>query len=140
LIHGIVHDITSLRNAENSKIQIEKFTANERLIRIMAHEIRNPLNNIRLAADYLQSMDKESQEELYLEIIKRNTNRINQLISELLDFSKPVELVSQEISLQHVVEKSLSETMDRMQLKKIQLIKEYTDDSFNIIADIQNFQ
>ncbi len=47
LIHGILHDITNIRKAEVLNIQAEKLAANERLIRMLAHEIRNPLNNIK---------------------------------------------------------------------------------------------
>jgi nitrogen-specific signal transduction histidine kinase len=41
-VHGIIHDITNIKKAEFSNLQAEKVAANERLIRMLAHEIRNP--------------------------------------------------------------------------------------------------
>ena len=52
-VHGIIHDITNIKSAEKLNIQAQKLAANERLVRILAHEIRNPLNNIKLSADNL---------------------------------------------------------------------------------------
>jgi len=136
-VYGIMHDITNLKIAANSKIQIEKFAANERLIRIIAHEIRNPLTNIHLSADHLKLNYTNGELEPYLGIIERNGIRINDLITELLNFSKPIELVSQKISIQEILDKCLLDTMDRLQLKEIELVKDYSDRPFEIIADKQ---
>ena len=61
LIHGIIHDITNIRKAEQANIQAQKLAANERLIRILAHEIRNPLNNITLAVEQLKTPSDEEE-------------------------------------------------------------------------------
>jgi hypothetical protein len=36
-IHGIIHDITNIKKAEQANVQAQKLAANERLIRILAH-------------------------------------------------------------------------------------------------------
>ncbi len=46
LIHGIIHDITNIKRAEKANLLTEKLAANERLVRVLAHEIRNPLNRV----------------------------------------------------------------------------------------------
>src|SRR5687768_5888920 len=38
VVHGIIHDITNIKKAELSTLQAEKLLANERLIRMLAHE------------------------------------------------------------------------------------------------------
>ncbi|MEO5595314.1 MAG: PAS domain S-box protein [Chitinophagaceae bacterium] len=48
-VQGIIHDITGLKNAEKANLQTAKIKATERLVRTLAHEVRNPLNNIILA-------------------------------------------------------------------------------------------
>src|SRR5258705_11058105 len=40
LVHGIIHDITNIKKAEDINLQAQKLAANERLMRILAHEIR----------------------------------------------------------------------------------------------------
>ena len=93
LVHGIIHDITNLKKAELANLQAQKLAANERLMRIIAHEIRNPLNNISLSIQHFDDIaaDPEMKKEL-VGIIQRNCNRINQSITELLDLTRSGEL------------------------------------------------
>ena len=136
-VYGIMHDITNLKIVNNSKIQLEKFAANERLIRIIAHEIRNPLTNIHLSIDHLKLSYTNDELEPYVGIIERNGVRINELISELLNYSKPIELILERIPLQQILEKCLEENADRFHLKNIELVKDCPQRPLEIIADQQ---
>ena len=72
---------------------MEKFTATGRVARTIAHEVRNPLTNISLAAEQLQDMAIQNNESsMLLDMISRNGIRINQLISDLLTATKAIEL------------------------------------------------
>jgi PAS domain S-box-containing protein len=85
LVHGILHDMTNLKRVEQANLQAQKLAANERLMRIIAHEIRNPLNNISLSIQHFDDIaaDPAVKKEL-VGIIQRNCKRINQSITELL--------------------------------------------------------
>src|SRR5690606_29536479 len=72
IVHGIIHDITNIKKAEYANLQTEKLAANERLIRMLAHEIRNPLNNIVLSVEHLMPDAGEEQKD-FLGIIQRNS-------------------------------------------------------------------
>lgn len=133
LYHGILHDITNLKKAEKVKFQAEKLAANERLVRILAHEIRNPLNNISLSVDHIKISDLKQKP--LIDIIKRNSVRINQIITELLDSTKPLELVFEKISLQDILEESLSVAIDRINLQKIKVEKALPPGPCFIAAD-----
>ena len=136
LIHGIIHDITNIKRAEEANIQAQKLAANERLIRILAHEIRNPLNNITLAVDQLQLPDDEEEKQRYLTaIIQRNCTRINKIITELLDLTKPLELKFEKFPLQEILDESLSLATDRINLQHIKVQKNYPDSPLEIEAD-----
>src|SRR6185369_14198212 len=52
--HGIIHDITHIKKAEKITLQVEKLAAAGRLVRTLAHEVRNPLNNINLSVEHLR--------------------------------------------------------------------------------------
>ena len=52
-VQGIIHDITNLKKAEKATLQAEKLGAANRLVRALAHEVRNPLNNINLSVEQL---------------------------------------------------------------------------------------
>lgn len=131
---GFVHDITNLKKAEKANLQIEKLAAAGRLVRTLAHEVRNPLNNINMSVEQLKN---EVSEDLsfYLHIIYKNSNRINDLIKELLDFSKPSELTFEKRSLQSVIDTTIAQALDRIILKHINLQLKYDNDPALILGD-----
>jgi PAS domain S-box-containing protein len=135
MMHGIIHDITKIKMAEAANLQAEKLAANERLIRMLAHEIRNPLNNIILSIDQLMPMQRDEMQKSFMDIIQRNSLRINNIITELLNLAKPTELVLVEHSLQEVMDESLSRTEDRIKLQNIEVKKIYPSASLIIPAD-----
>jgi len=136
LVHGILHDITSIKKAEIANLHAQKLAANERLIQILAHEIRNPLNNISLSLEQLSMQADAVEDNQYLVgIMQRNTARINNIIKELLDQTKPIELNFQSYSLQEMLDESISMTSDRINLQQINLQKKYPDLPAEIKAD-----
>lgn len=136
VVHGILHDITNIKKAELSNLQSEKLAANERLVRMLAHEIRNPLNNIILTSEHLlMTTEKDETEQNLLSILQRNGGRINQIITELLNLTKPPELIFENYSLQEIVNESLALANDRIELEKTVVEKTYPEESLNIKAD-----
>jgi PAS domain S-box-containing protein len=137
LVHGILHDITDIKKAEIANLQAQKLAANERLMRILAHEIRNPLNNISLSVDHFDMMDEDDpeMEKNLVDIIRRNCTRINHIITELLNLTRPPELTFETHKLQDIIEESLAMNADRLELQKIIVNKKYTSDILEISAD-----
>ncbi|PWU02860.1 MAG: hybrid sensor histidine kinase/response regulator [Bacteroidetes bacterium] len=132
---GIIHDISNLKKAEKSKLQVEKLEATGRLARILAHEIRNPLNNINLSIEQLKYSNGEDESKIYLDIIQRNANNINELIGELLNSFKPAEPSLEKVSLQQVMKDAIANAIDRIQLKKIELNVSFPDEPMEILGD-----
>jgi len=135
LLHLIIHDITGLRNAEKIKLQSEKIAASERLIRLLAHEVRNPLTNITLAAEQIKLQVSDDHILRCVSIVKNNGKRINQLITELLNFAKPGNLVLEKYTLQEIMEESLVTAEDRISLQKIELCKHFDSKPCYVRAD-----
>jgi nitrogen-specific signal transduction histidine kinase len=50
----------------------------------LAQEARNPLGHITLSVEMLQSLIKDNDQKIYLDVIMRNSIRINDLINEFL--------------------------------------------------------
>lgn len=130
--------VNELDKSNNELIElksIEKFAVTGRLSRTIAHEVRNPLTNINLATEHLRSeMPQDSENELLFEMITRNSNRINDLISDLLNSTKAAHLIFKKESVNMLLDSSLDFAQDRLDLKKIKVIKEYVDDP-EIMAD-----
>jgi PAS domain S-box-containing protein len=136
LLHCILHDISNMKKAEIANLQAQKLAANERLMRTLAHEIRNPLNNIGLSIDHLQfQLAGDEKQNRLLDILQRNTVRINHIITELLDLTKPQELRFEDLSLQEILDESIAMANDRISLQRINLQKAYPQDPVKISAD-----
>lgn len=115
---------------------IEKFAATGRISRTIAHEVRNPLTNINLAAEQLQVEIPPSEDVKFLfEMITRNSNRINQLITDLLDSTRVLELQHIKSSINDVLDSSLEFASDRIELRQIKVIKDYDKDIRPVLID-----
>jgi PAS domain S-box-containing protein len=125
---SIIHDVTAQRKAEREAMMLEKMAATGRLVRTLAHEVRNPLTNIHLSVEQLEEEVVNEDSKLFLGIIKRNGQRINDLITELLNNSKPSELAFSKMSVHQVLDQTLEQAIDRINLKNIALEKQYGED------------
>jgi PAS domain S-box-containing protein len=125
-LQGILHDITNQKKTERATLLAEKLAATGRLVRTLAHEVRNPLSNIHMSLEQLTSNTKED-DRIYLDIIERNGKRINDLITELLTSSKPTEMVFEKIVAQTVIDETIAIALDRITLKQIKLKINYPD-------------
>ncbi|MEO6327315.1 MAG: CHASE3 domain-containing protein [Ginsengibacter sp.] len=120
---------------------IEKFAVTGRISRTIAHEVRNPLTNINLAAEHLRGeITPTPDTDLLLEMVTRNSNRINQLISDLLNTTKLTQLDFEKISLNKVLDESLKFAQDRLELKGIKVIKNYGTDLCYVLADTEKLK
>lgn len=135
-IQGIIRDITNLKKAEKATLQAEKLGAANRLVRALAHEVRNPLNNINLSVDQLLQENIEESGNVYLDIINRNSRRINDLITELLlSSSMPPENLREKKALQSILDEAISTIIDRITLKKVSWKVVYPNEPAYILAD-----
>ncbi|HEY9364918.1 MAG TPA: ATP-binding protein [Chitinophagaceae bacterium] len=134
-VQGIIHDITHIRKSQKATLQAEKLAAAGRLVRTLAHEVRNPLNNINLSVEQLIHETDLNTINTYLEIIERNSKRIGDLITELLNSSRPTEMKLERTLLQGIMDETISIALDRITLRRIKLKIKYDDKPDYIIAD-----
>lgn len=132
--------ISELNKVNKELVQIrldEKFAATGRIARNIAHEVRNPLTNIDLAIGQIQSELPETDENftLLFDMVNRNSRRINQLITELLNATRFTELNYQPVSINLIIDEALELARDRIMLTHIQIEKNYSLDICDIPAD-----
>jgi signal transduction histidine kinase len=115
----------------------EKFASTGRIARTIAHEVRNPLTNINLAMEQLRTdMPVVDENAHYLfDMMSRNSNRINQLISDLLSSTKFAELKQEKVSANTLLEETLEWAGDRIDLNNISIEKKYDKNLCNVFAD-----
>lgn len=117
--------------------RIEKFAATGRIARSIAHEVRNPLTNIDLAIGQIKSEIPNMDENfsILFDMVNRNSKRINQLITELLNATRFSELNYQPAQINTLLDDALDLAKDRIDLKHIKVIKNYTTGMRNISCD-----
>jgi signal transduction histidine kinase len=131
--------VTELASANRELMELkslERFTSTGRVARVIAHEIRNPLTNIDLSAGHLEN-DRLSGEDkkTFLDIIARNSRRINELINELLTATKFTDLQYEEIQVDELLDESLREAFDRVQLRQVSIEKNYSNEHIWLNVD-----
>ena len=95
-------DLTELRHMEVAMQRAERLAAVGRLAAGIAHEIRNPLaaisGSIELLSQTMQADGAKENKEL-MSIVIREVDRLNGLITELLEFARPRTLETERLDV-----------------------------------------
>jgi len=125
------------KKAEKDMLIAERLSMTGKIARTIAHEVRNPLTNLTLALGQLKDeipMHDESVT-LFCDIIERNANRIEQLIGEMLNSSRPKELDLALVGVEEILDETLALAIDRMNLKQIRLDRTTVADLPRLLVD-----
>jgi signal transduction histidine kinase len=113
----VISDITEQQRQAMLLVERDRLKAAGGFIRLLGHEVRNPLTNILLAVGELESEGYLQPDQLlYLNMVRRNAERIDQLISELLRSSREREMTMAPGSLKAVLSAALANVADRCEL------------------------
>ncbi|MCX6139049.1 MAG: ATP-binding protein [Ignavibacteriales bacterium] len=97
---------------ENDPIQIRKngqWEIIERTSSMMADDIKNPLNAIKLNADILlESREIPEAEKDHLRVIVKEVRRLNRLVKDVLALSREYELIPTECDLRNIIDRELT--------------------------------
>ena len=135
---------TSYAELEVSKdelVRSEKLAYTGRIAASIAHEIRNPLTNISMSIQQLKKGSKIKQEDFkHIEIVERNIERINYLITELLNCARPAKLNLQPYDIHKVVNEVLESYKTKIDLQRIEVIKNFGTQASILTIDQEHMQ
>ena len=119
-------DVTDKIKMERQLVQADKMASLGTLAAGIAHEIRNPMATINLNTQILlRDLDLDEEHQVYMLDIQKEVKKIERIISEILEFSKPRPA--------HLVESNINEVVLSVhELTRVQLRKDDLTVHFNL--------
>lgn len=103
MLNDLRYNLRELEQANTEKSRMERLSALGEMAATVAHETKNPLNSIRIAASYLKKNFQGDILNEFLSIIEEEVMRLNDITSGLLGFSKPAPLALKPCDVNAVV-------------------------------------
>ncbi|NQT90107.1 MAG: ATP-binding protein [Candidatus Omnitrophica bacterium] len=117
-------------------LESDKQKALAQLAAGMAHEIRNPLTAIKTFSEFLpEKFDDAQFREKFSRIVTTEVNKIDSLITQLIEFAKPSALNISPTDIHGLTDYTLDLLSSEVLKHKIKLIKHYTKDDPMVEAD-----
>lgn len=134
----------ALENAVLYKEQKERFRRMSRADKLAtigelaagaAHEIRNPLTGIKSSLQYLRSKNLAEKENKLLDTALNETERIDEILSALLSFSRPSEIKQKKINVLDTLDESLDLISLQAKKQKVKIYREFPDSPVYLNGD-----
>ena len=104
----ILRDLTEIKALQQMVQRKEKLAAIGGLAAGIAHEIRNPLSSVKGMATFFKNRFADDPEASEAAIVMANeTDRLNRVISELLEFARPSKINSKPSDINAVIDHSI---------------------------------
>ncbi len=116
--------------------QTERLAALGEMTAGVAHEIRNPLGIISSTAELLmERLNKYEPQNRLAQIIVEEANRLNEKVTEFLDFARPREPLLRHCDLEKVLDRSLELLQPEIDRLNIQVERHYQENGQAQVAD-----
>jgi two-component system sensor histidine kinase HydH len=125
---GIVKDITEQKRLSQQLIISERLAVVGELVAGVAHEVRNPLFGITTTLSALaRELRDRTTVQPFIDVVMTEVSRLNYLMEQLLEHSRPVRLDPDVSALRIVIEEVAEEFRAAANEKGVGLIVEYHD-------------
>ena len=136
----VLNDMREMVELQERAKRAEHLASIGRMAATVAHEVRNPLSSIRGFAQFFANIFQEKTEErTYALAMMKESNRLNRVVSELLDYARPLELKVEPTS----IETLFLDVVRRLELEKsdscIEVIQEIQPDMPAVQLDYDRF-
>ena len=122
-------DLTQVRSLEETSRRQDRLAAIGRMAASIAHEIRNPLAAMRGSIQMLRSeVDNDSSQAELMEIILRESDRLNQIITDFLSYARPRSLVQARVDVGDLLHQTFSLLRHSPELNSNQVVEEEVPD------------
>jgi PAS domain S-box-containing protein len=135
-VAGICRDITERMEMERKVRESESLAHIGQLTTSLAHEIRNPLSSVKMNIQILlKKIDFRGNDKRRMDIMTEEISRLERILTEMLDFAKPLRLDLKPASLGIIIASCLEMMTVRFQEKKIEVRRKFSRSIPNILVD-----
>ncbi len=118
-------DLTHIRALEETSRRQDRLAAIGRMAASIAHEIRNPLAAMRGSIQMLRAdMEGESSQTELMEIILRESDRLNRIISDFLSYARPRSIIQSKVDLGELLRQTFTLLRHSAEIHDNQIIEE----------------
>jgi two-component system sensor histidine kinase HydH len=119
----LCRDMTEVQNLKREVETSRRLASLGRLAAGVAHEIRNPLSSIKGFATYFKERYRDNPDDRKTsEIMIQEVDRLNRVITQLLEFARPPLIQKKRASLQSLIQHSLKMIERQASAKEIQIL------------------
>jgi two-component system sensor histidine kinase PilS (NtrC family) len=135
-------DLTHIRALEESSRRQDRLAAIGRMAASIAHEIRNPLAAMRGSIQMLRAdMASDSSETELMEIILRESDRLNRIISDFLSYARPRSINQSKVNVGELLQQTFMLLRHSAEINPAHLIEEEVPSNPALInADSEQLQ
>jgi len=132
----IARQLRQLEDAQRALVQQEKLAAIGRIAAGVAHEVRNPLGVIRASAALVREGFAPGDDSFRAcQFICDESDRLNVLVTTLLDFSRPTQPRVAAIDIQKVLDHALEVAGDAIRAADARVVREIAPGHDPVCAD-----
>ena len=135
-----IRDITRRKRMEELMVRVDKLTSLGELSAGIAHEIRNPLAGMKTSSQVLAKKLKSSSEKVLINGVLSEIDRLNKIVTDLLNFSRPSPPLPAPVDIPVILEKTLDLVIEKIKKSNIRLTRRYDQNLPKVMIDREQMQ